>query len=105
MPNAEEAKALQERSKRDRYTEDQADDERLESMDFQSTGLFRSRVAVPKKDPVGLDHNMLVGEQAKKKKRERHISNLSISEVGSDAEENKRQDSARGSMFRQKVSE
>jgi hypothetical protein len=52
-------------------------------MELHSTGLFRSKVVLPKKDPIGLDHNMLIGADSKKKKRERHISNLSISEAGS----------------------
>ena len=60
---------------------------------------------MPKKDPIGLDHNMLIGQQARKKKRERHISNLSISEVGSDGEEKKGEGSTRGSMFRHKANE
>jgi hypothetical protein len=99
IPNAEEAKAIQEKSKRDRYNQNDdklIDEEKIDSVELKSTGLFRSRAALPKKDPVGLDNNMLVGQQAKQKKRERHISNLSISEVGS--EQNK--DSVRGSLFR-----
>jgi hypothetical protein len=34
LPNAEEAKALQEKSKRDRYTENLGEDEKLDSLDF-----------------------------------------------------------------------
>lgn len=54
MPNAEEAKAITEKSKRARYDQDEEkliEDEKMESIEFHSTGLFRSRVAMPKKDP------------------------------------------------------
>jgi len=108
MPNAEEAKAIQQKSKRDRYnqSEDVLEEEKLASLELQSTGLFRSRVALPKKDPIGLDHNMLIGEQAKKKKRERHISNLSISEAShaDKADRDLEQESSRESVFEHKIS-
>ena len=62
----------------------------MESIEFQSTGLFRSKVIKPKQDPVGISSNILIGvDKAKKKKRERHISDLCISEVGTPKEENK----------------
>jgi hypothetical protein len=84
LPNAEETKALNDKTKKERYGENDDtlfNDEKIESLEFQSTGLFRSKVIQPKKEPTGLNNNMLIGQEAKKKKRERHISNLSISEV------------------------
>ena len=55
LPNAEETKALQEKSKKgtryDDINDSLIEDEKIESLEFQSTGLFRSRVIIPKKEP------------------------------------------------------